>query len=253
MGAGSTCVFCFEPSGLVRTGCACRGECAVLHVRCLVRAILASGLQEAWIRCRLCNQEFTGPLSCALAQTRAGLAASCECDEFCAEVHAIDALCESQKPHRAEARARALLERTVARLGLGSEQARIATLRLAVALMQRREHAEAERLVRLVLSALATDLEASGSSLTAQAMTMLARIMHATSRFSEAERVWRSLPPQEPSAAIITRVLMCETLSARRTLAAPELAAALSDARRVFGESHAVTRKAAAICILYRA
>jgi hypothetical protein len=232
----------------------------VLHVRCLVRAILASGSQEAWIRCRLCTQEFTGPLSCALAQARAGLAASCECDEFCAEVHAIDALCESQKPRRAEARARALLERTVARLGQGSEQARIVTLRLAVALMQRREHAEAERLVCFVLSDLATDVnrvtrinrigDEAGSSLTAQAMTMLARIMHATSRLSEAERIWRSLPPQEPGAAIITRVLMCETLSARRTLAAPELAAALADARRVFGESHAVTRKAAAICIL---
>lgn len=248
MGAGSTCVFCFERGGLVRTGCACRGECAVLHVRCLVRAIRASGVQEAWIRCRLCNQEFTGPLSCALAKARAGLAASCECEEFCAEVHAIDALCESQHTHRAEARARALLERTVARLGQGSEQARIVTLRLAIALMQRRAHAEAERLVLLVLGASSAS-SASSQALTAQAMTMLARIMHATSRLAEAERIWRSLPPQEPSAAIITRVLMCETLSARRTLAAPELAAALSDARRVFGESHAVTRNAAAICI----
>ena len=256
MGAGSTCVFCFEPGGLVRTGCACRGECAVLHVGCLVRAIRASGLQEAWIRCRLCNQEFTGPLSCALAQTRAGLAASCERDEFCAEVHAIDALCESQKPQRAEARARALLGRTVARLGQESEQALIVTLRLAVTLMQRRAHAEAERLVRLVLAGrirIGDTALSSGSSLTAQAMTMLARIMHATSRLAEAERIWRSLPPQEPSAAIITRVLMCETLSARGTLAAPELAAAFSDARRVFGEGHAVTRKAAAIFAFTRA
>jgi hypothetical protein len=240
----ATCVFCFEPRGLVRTGCACRGECAVLHVQCLVRAIIASGSQEAWIRCRLCHQEFTGPLSCALAQSRAGLAASCECEEFCAEVHAIDALCESQKPRVAEARARALLERTVS----GTEQARIVTLRLAIALMQQRAHAEAERLVLSVL-ANGERSSSSGSSLTAQAMTMLARIMHATSRFHEAESIWRSLPLQEPSAAIITRVLMCETLNARRTLAAPELAAVLSDARRVFGESHAVTRMAAAICI----
>ena len=234
---GARCVFCFEPRGLVRTGCACRGDNAVVHVGCLSRAVIASGSQAAWIRCRLCNQEYTGVASCALAQKRAQQPCT-GADAFYAEVQTIDAMCESQKSHRAEILARALLERTAARLGGESDEARIVQLRLAIALMQRGSLAEAERLVAPVLDS---------APLRAQAMTMLARIMHATSRFSEAERLWRGLPGQEPSAELVTRVLLCETLAAQGSLSASELASVVVDARRVFGAEHSVTRKATAL------
>ena len=231
------CVFCFEPRGLVRTGCACRGDNAVVHVGCLARAVIASGSQAAWIRCRLCNQEYTGVASCALAQKRAQQACT-GAEAFYAEVQTIDAMCESQKSHKAEKRARALLERTATRLGGESDEARIVQLRLAIALMQKGNLAEAALLVVPVLDS---------APLRAQAMTMLARIMHATSRFSEAERLWRGLPDQEPSAELVTRVLLCETLAAQGSLSASELASVVVDARRVFGAEHSVTRKATAL------
>jgi hypothetical protein len=52
---------------------------------------------------------------------------------------------------------------------------------------------------------------------------------------------------QDPSAAIITRVLMYETLAASQKLRRSDLDEAVADARRVFGADHAVTRKAIAL------
>lgn len=234
----SRCVFCLDVCGLVRTGCACRGECAVVHVRCLVRAVVASGSQKAWVQCRLCKQEYTGPVSCALARVRSLSTDSDSPDAFFAEVHAIDALCESQKSQKAERRARALLALTIPRLGEGSDEASIVKLRVAVALTQQSRLAEAER---IVMSAL------DNEALKCQTLTMLARIMHASSRYSEAERVWRSLPVQEPSAALVTRVLLCETLAAQGALCVEELDRVVADALRVFGAEHGLTRKATAL------
>ncbi len=232
------CVFCFDSGGLVRTGCACRGECAVVHVRCLVRAVVASGSQQAWVRCRLCNQEYTGPVSCALARVRSLSTDSDSPDAFFAEVHAIDALCESQKSLKAERRARALLASTVARRGEESDEACIVKLRVAIALVQQSRLAEA---ALIVVSAL------DNEALKCQTLTMLARIMHTSSRYSEAERVWRSLPVQEPSAALVTRVLLCETLAAQGALCVDEIDRVVVDARRVFGAEHGLTRKATAL------
>lgn len=240
---GGECIFCYEPRGLIRTGCACRGECAVVHARCLVRAVLAAGLQEAWIRCRLCKQEFTGVAACALARARAREPRTAH-DAFYADVHAIDAMCEAQKPIKAETLARALLTRTVEQFGTESDAAALVELRVAIALMQQAQYAEAERLAVIVLR---------NQALYAQTTTILARIMHITRRYAEAERYWRLVPDQDPGAAIITRVLLCETLAASQTLHSHELDAALADARRVFGAEHAVTRKAMALVPQVRA
>ena len=234
---GDACVFCYEPRGLIRTGCACRGECAVVHAKCLVRAVVASELQEAWIRCRLCKQEFTGVASCALARARARTIASGP-DAFYADVHAIDAMCEAQKPKRAETLARALLTRTVEQFGTESDATALVELRVAIALMQQENYAEAERLATLVLR---------NAALYAQTTTILARIMHITQRYPEAEQYWRLVHEQDPSAAIITRVLMYETLAASKKLRPSDLDEAVRDARRVFGADHAVTRKATSL------
>ena len=235
---GGECVFCYEPRGLIRTGCACRGECAVVHAKCLVRAVVASELQEAWIRCRLCKQEFTGVASCALARARARQHTLHSLDAFYADVHAIDAMCEAQKPKRAEKLARALLTRTVDQFGTESDATALVELRVAIALMQQENYAEAERLATLVLR---------NAALYAQTTTILARIMHITRRYPEAERYWRLVQEQDPAAAIITRVLMYETLAASKKLRRSDLDEAVRDARRVFGADHAVTRKAIAL------
>jgi hypothetical protein len=231
-----TCVICLEPRGLVRTGCACRGPSAVVHVRCLVRAVVASRTQEAWIRCRVCTQEFTGAVSCALASHRAREPSAAPTEALYAAIHAVDALCEAQKPRRAEKKARALLAATAERFGPNGDAAALVTLRVAISLLLQGRHDEA---ARAALPAL------ESAALRVQAMTVLARVMHAMRLFDEAERLLREVrATQTGGEALITGVLLCETLAARGSLAEQELEAVSADARRVFGDGHAVARKA---------
>jgi hypothetical protein len=76
--AGQTCYICLEDGseeGLVRR-CACRGSSGFAHLSCLVRQaeIKAQGNLSRggnlpfgpWDTCRLCEQEFHGPVLCAL-------------------------------------------------------------------------------------------------------------------------------------------------------------------------------------------
>lgn len=232
------CVFCYEPRGLVRMGCACRGELAVVHVKCLVRAIVASGKQELWIRCFVCTQEFTGVVTCALARARKSHAVTPE-ETFYAAVHAIDALCEAHRPSRAERMARALYAQTVAAFGESSDAAGVAASRLAIALLQQKKFDAAEA---AILPALAIH------EVHYQALHILARVLQATSRHTAAEHVLRTILEQASgAAAVITRVMLCETLTLRSALSRAERDAVIADARRIFGPDHTVTRRAVSL------
>jgi hypothetical protein len=232
------CVFCYEPRGLVRAGCACRGELAIVHVKCLVRAIVASGKQELWIRCFVCTQEFTGVVTCALARARRAYAATFE-ETFYADVHAIDALCEAQRPDRAERMARGLYCQTVCALGEQSDAAGIAASRLAIALLQQKKFDAAEEAILPALAIHAVHY---------QALHVLARILQGTSRHTAAEHVLRTILGQSSgAAAVITRVMLCETLTSRSALSLAERDAVVADARRIFGPDHTVTRKAVSL------
>ena len=74
---GQTCYICTvgaEKEGLVR-GCGCRGDSGIAHLSCLVQQakilqqddVGVQGTYEWWRKCKLCDQNFEGPVGRALA------------------------------------------------------------------------------------------------------------------------------------------------------------------------------------------
>ena len=70
----STCWICYDDDSvggqLLRSGCACHGACAFVHLRCLVSAADASAYREDddfWVACPTCKEMRSGPAQLGLA------------------------------------------------------------------------------------------------------------------------------------------------------------------------------------------
>jgi tetratricopeptide (TPR) repeat protein len=79
----STCWICYDDDSvggqLLRSGCACHGACAFVHLRCLVSAADASAYREDddfWVACPTCKEMRSGPAQLGLARVRWGLVKS---------------------------------------------------------------------------------------------------------------------------------------------------------------------------------
>ena len=66
------CIICLEsePSA-IQSGCACRSDCGMAHVACLVEKAVSQQAQRGyvvWWACQTCNQQFTGAMQKGLAE-----------------------------------------------------------------------------------------------------------------------------------------------------------------------------------------
>ena len=107
------CIICLDASPPpIQSGCACRGDGGLAHVDCLVQ--LAASQQahrghEVWRQCRTCKQDFTGAMRTGLAEA---------------------------------------WRSRVANQAAENDERLAAEGNLAVSLVQRGEHAQAERMLR---------------------------------------------------------------------------------------------------------
>jgi tetratricopeptide (TPR) repeat protein len=66
------CIICLESNPPpIQSGCACRSDCGLAHVACLIEKAVSQQAQRGhvvWWACQTCNQHFTGAMQIGLAE-----------------------------------------------------------------------------------------------------------------------------------------------------------------------------------------
>jgi hypothetical protein len=72
-GNGGSCIICLESSPpAIQSGCGCRGDAGLAHIKCRVQAAehkqKSTGDLSGWEACSTCGISFTAPMSLGLAE-----------------------------------------------------------------------------------------------------------------------------------------------------------------------------------------
>ena len=202
------CFVCLDDDGsaarpVIRTGCACRGDCGAAHVACLALAAAASS-GERWWKCATCKHQYTGRMRLELAEAwyaRAGSVSissnssisSISSDErMDATSNMASALVRENRPEEAEVMLRRLHAEETARLGPEHPKPLTTAHNLAAALILQTRFCDAERIEREVLATMRRVLGEDHPETLSSAHNLCVVLAH-QDKHAEAERMQRAV------------------------------------------------------------
>ena len=201
--AVGACIICLDSDPPpIQSGCACRSDCGLAHVGCLVEKAVAQQPHRGnavWWECQTCRQGFTGAMRTGLAE--AWWSRVChEAEESIARLNAANNLagardCDGQYAEAERIRREVLdVERRV----FGEEHPRtLASTGLLAQLLSnlppdQRKYAEAERIGREVLG-VSRRVLGEEHQITLISASSLALSLFYQRKFAEAERIGREV------------------------------------------------------------